>query len=179
MEKLEKVIAALECCLDSFDACPGCYLNDYDGCRDKLNLDALEVIRGLQAKYAAAVEAAAIAAELAAKYRAVDGDLIRRSDVLKYPLRRDTCDKKNANPHFINGVESVMEYVETLTAVEVEPVVQGEWEVVHGVLTPGGDPLLRCPRCRSRESEHLCGVECSIEWDFCPKCGAKLTGRRK
>ena len=47
MEKLNDVIRALECCLDSFDACPGCYLNDYDGCRDQLNFDVLKLLKKL------------------------------------------------------------------------------------------------------------------------------------
>ena len=59
-------------------------------------------------------------------------------------------------------------------AVEITQVKHGEWEVVKGVLTPGGDPLLRCPYCRSRESEHLCGVEHPSNWLYCPVCGAKL-----
>lgn len=50
MEKLDKVIRALECCLDSFDACPDCYLNNYEGCRDQLNADALDVIRELKTR---------------------------------------------------------------------------------------------------------------------------------
>ena len=55
-----------------------------------------------------------------------------------------------------------------------DAVVRGRWEVVHGVLTPGGDPLLRCAICKSRESEHLCGIECRTIWNYCPNCGAKM-----
>ena len=61
----------------------------------------------------------------------------------------------------------------TVDAVEV---VHGRWEVVKGVFTPGGDPLLRCPICKSRESEHICGVECFHVWNYCPNCGAKMDG---
>jgi hypothetical protein len=58
---------------------------------------------------------------------------------------------------------------------EMEPVVHARWEVVRGVITPGGDPLLRCPRCRSRESEHLGGIECNrAHWNYCPICGAHM-----
>ena len=52
----------------------------------------------------------------------------------------------------------------------------GEWEVVHGVMTPGGDPLLRCPFCRSNERHHMGGIEFPQHWDFCPKCGADMRG---
>lgn len=69
----------------------------------------------------------------------------------------------------------VAEVMENVLAVEAEPVVHAHWEVVRGVLTPGGDPLLRCPRCRSRESEHLGGIECNrAHWNYCPICGAHM-----
>jgi hypothetical protein len=64
--------------------------------------------------------------------------------------------------------------IENAPAADVVPVAQSTWEVVHGVFTPGGDPLLRCPICKARESEHLCGVECRTVWHYCPVCGAHL-----
>lgn len=58
---------------------------------------------------------------------------------------------------------------------DVEVVVHAQWEVVRGVLTPGGDPLLRCSHCRSRGSEHLGGIECNrAHWNCCPICGARM-----
>ena len=72
-----------------------------------------------------------------------------------------------------DAIDAVTENAPTVDAV---PVVHGRWEVVHGVLTPGGDPLLRCPICKSRESEHLCGIECRTVWHYCPNCGAKMDG---
>ena len=59
-------------------------------------------------------------------------------------------------------------------ADDVSPVRHGRWEVVKGVFTPGGDPLLRCPFCKAKESEHLCGVESRVDWNYCPNCGAKM-----
>lgn len=59
-------------------------------------------------------------------------------------------------------------------AADVSPVRHGRWEVVKGVFTPGGDPLLRCPFCKAKESEHLCGVESRVDWNYCPNCGAKM-----
>ena len=93
--------------------------------------------------------------------------------VLQYPLRRDRCDKEHANPHFINGVESVMEYIECL--LEEEPVdVQ---EVKHGKMKLFG------PRCRKHNAVYTCSI-CSAlvssyyndigEWKYCLHCGAKL-----
>lgn len=63
--------------------------------------------------------------------------------------------------------------------VEIKQSRQGEWETVHGVLTPGGDPLKRCSICRSRESEHLDGIEYPSNWKFCPICGADMRGTCK
>ena len=36
--------------------------------------------------------------------------------LLQYPLRRGSehCDEENADPHFLNGVESVLEWAQTL-----------------------------------------------------------------
>ena len=51
----------------------------------------------------------------------------------------------------------------------------GNWEIVYGVCTPGGDPLYRCPFCMSKESEHVNGIENHHHRDFCPSCGAKLS----
>lgn len=48
MENLDKVIQALEYCLGSNEDCGECYLNDYDGCRDQLNLDALNLLNDLR-----------------------------------------------------------------------------------------------------------------------------------
>ena len=52
---------------------------------------------------------------------------------------------------------------------------EGKWEIVHGVLTPGGDPLYICPFCHSNDSMHINGIESPYELDTCPRCGAKLS----
>lgn len=49
-------------------------------------------------------------------------DFIDREILMKFPIRRDHCDKEHANEHFINGIETVMEYAENLPAADVEPV---------------------------------------------------------
>lgn len=46
---------------------------------------------------------------------------IELDKLLAYPIRRNHCDKKHANPHFINGIESVFEYIETLPVLTVLP----------------------------------------------------------
>lgn len=39
--------------------------------------------------------------------------------LMKYPLRRGSalCDEEHADPHFLNGVESVLEWAQTLPAL--------------------------------------------------------------
>lgn len=74
----------------------------------------------------------------------------------------------------VRGANKVIDRIKAAPVADVVEVKHGEWETVHGVLTPGGDPLKRCPYCKSRESEHLDGVEHPSRWMFCPICGAKM-----
>ena len=53
---------------------------------------------------------------------------------------------------------------------------RGRWAVVHGVMTPGGDPCFVCPFCFDKNTEHLGGIEMPMLWNFCPNCGAELIG---
>lgn len=81
----------------------------------------------------------------------------------------------NDSPEQVNySREDAADCVRYMDAADVAPVRHGRWEVVKGVFTPGGDPLLRCPFCKAKESEHLCGVESRVDWNYCPNCGAKM-----
>ena len=51
-------------------------------------------------------------------------EYINRRELMQFPIRRENCDKDHANEHFINGIETVMEYVENLPAADVAPVVR-------------------------------------------------------
>lgn len=51
--------------------------------------------------------------------RLIDGDKLQ-----EFPIRANHCDKEHANTHFINGIESVMEYAEMLPTVDAEVVVR-------------------------------------------------------
>lgn len=42
---------------------------------------------------------------------------------MQFPIRRDHYDRKNGNKHFINGIETVLEYAELLPTVDAEVVV--------------------------------------------------------
>lgn len=89
-------------------------------------------------------------------------EYIKKSDVLAYPIWRDNYDKVNGNAHFINGVESVIEYVEGLPAADVAEVRHGYWDDSLDGLTP------YCSVCRCT---HRCLIRRPI---YCPNCGARM-----
>lgn len=93
-------------------------------------------------------------------------EYISRDAVLAYPIRLNHYDKENGNAHFAYGVESVMEYVESLPAADVAPVV-------------------RCKDCiYFHENTEVSFGRCSrIDWfpyggDFCSN-GERRKGARK
>lgn len=106
--------------------------------------------------------------------------------VLQYPLRRDRCDKEHANPHFINGVESVMEYIEYLLEEEpadVQEVRHAYWEArLESEITgwnpefAGRDPIggYYCSNCHY-EAIYSCNDEYVLS-AYCPNCGARMMG---
>lgn len=79
-------------------------------------------------------------------------EYIERGALMQFPIRRDHYDRKNGNKHFINGIESVLEYAENLPAADVAPVV-------------------RCKDCKHHNKPRLgwCEVHLDREnlYDFC------------
>lgn len=67
-------------------------------------------------------------------------EYIDREGLMKFPIRRDHCDKAHANEHFINGIETVLEYAESLPAADVAPVVH--WVLTDEKLPPEGQDVL-------------------------------------
>lgn len=51
--------------------------------------------------------------------RLIDGDKLQ-----EFPIRANCCDKEHANDHFLNGIETVLEYAEQLPTVDAEVVVR-------------------------------------------------------
>lgn len=82
--------------------------------------------------------------------------LINLDALNKYPIRRHRCDKKNANPHFINGIESVLEYANELPVVEERK--HGHWEDIDLDTSV-------CSVCKKPQE---------YETKYCPECGAKM-----
>ena len=93
-------------------------------------------------------------------------EYIERGALMQFPIRRDHYDRKNGNKHFINGIESVLEYAENLPAADVAPVVHGKWITRNdkGVISMT-HPYM-CSRCWR--------VEMNKE-PYC-NCGAKMDG---
>lgn len=102
-------------------------------------------------------------------------EYIKREDILKFPIRRNHCDKENANEHFISGIETVMEFIEILPAADVAEVMHGRWEEVdwiefdvHGLETTRIPKAgLRCSRCSNVFKKELLWKD-----NYCPNCGA-------
>ena len=51
--------------------------------------------------------------------RLIDADKLQ-----EFPIRANRCDKEHANKHFLNGIETVLEYAEQLPTVDAEVVVR-------------------------------------------------------
>ena len=65
-------------------------------------------------------------------------EYIKREELMEFPIRRNHYDRKNGNKHFINGIETVLEYAENLPAADVAPVVRCKdckysWEDISGL----------------------------------------------
>jgi hypothetical protein len=102
-------------------------------------------------------------------------EYIDREGLMKFPIRRDHCDKAHANEHFINGIETVMEYAKNLPAADVAPVVHGAWESIDSSYwrwTPSGAVPVSCVTYRCC----FCGRGTVIKTNYCPNCGAKMEG---
>lgn len=65
--------------------------------------------------------------------RLIDGDKLQ-----EFPIRANRRDKEHANEHFINGIETVLEYAEQLPTADAEVVVRCKdckhsWEDIGGL----------------------------------------------
>ena len=90
-------------------------------------------------------------------------EYIERRALMQFPIRRDCYDRKNGNKHFINGIETVLEYAENLPAADVAPVVHGLWNNMDGYKT-----RKVCSECGWDVPEY------GKFYSYCPNCGAKM-----
>lgn len=94
-------------------------------------------------------------------------EYIERGALMQFPIRRDHYDRKNGNKHFINGIESVLEYAESLPTADVAPVVHGRWIEDHD--------YLKCPECGVMVKWDFTFFDIG-NWNYCPNCGAMMDG---
>lgn len=106
-------------------------------------------------------------------------EYIERGALMQFPIRRDHYDRENGNEHFINGIETVLEYAENLPAADVVPVVHSYWEGYSCSQYMGtdecGEPKWRDGRfyvCHN----YKCRRKTVIKSNYCPNCGAKMDG---
>lgn len=112
--------------------------------------------------------------------------------LMKYPLRRGSehCDEKNADPRFLNGVESILEWAQTLptltppnellTLDQLRELAQADREGRCVVLNMPRKPLVwgdgdkntcLCPYC----GKDLMGIPYGERMVLqCPECGQYL-----
>lgn len=91
-------------------------------------------------------------------------DLISREALMQFPIRRDHYDRENGSEEFISGIETVLEYAESLPAIDVVPVVHGRWIEAKGAI--------RCSECMN---EPLYDYNGRLKLSkACPTCGAKM-----
>ena len=104
-------------------------------------------------------------------------EYLNREAIMKFPIRKDHCDKEHANEHFINGIESVLEYVENLPAADVAPVRHGLWLHTEEPLGWKDVDCMECSACHDSWiiEEDYCFDDMPL-WNYCPSCGAKMDG---
>ena len=93
-------------------------------------------------------------------------EYIERGALMQFPIRRNHYDRKNGNKHFINGIESVLEYAENLPAADVAPVTHGRWISKND---HGYEWTFVCSNC-----DYVDGYPFNDRHNYCPNCGAKM-----
>lgn len=82
--------------------------------------------------------------------------------LMKYPLRRESalCDEEHADPHFLNGVESILEWAQTLPTL----TPQNELLTLEQLREMDGEPVW------VEDVKHwaLIDIEKGGQWDGVP-----------
>ena len=78
--------------------------------------------------------------------------------------------------HYTSGFDEAVTRVENFPAADVVPARHGRWTTTYGEVFPGSSQFL----CYSHKHEE-CGFRYvdmdDNEYDYCPKCGAKMDGK--
>lgn len=94
---------------------------------------------------------------------------IDREKALAFPFANGNYNSKNADSIFIRGCEAYKEYLESLPAADVAPVVRGEWVDM-------GD-FEQCSVCTGTHLKEFTSYYGKVTWvrsNFCPNCGADM-----
>lgn len=91
---------------------------------------------------------------------------------LAFPFANGNYDSKNANADFILGCQSYREYLESIPAADVRPVVRGEWVRHYTRPNVYEDLYWHCTVCGYKNGNNYANVYHS----FCPNCGADMRG---
>lgn len=57
---------------------------------------------------------------------------VKMDDIMQFPIRRYNYDRANGDGHYINGIETVMEYIEQLPRINVEEMQAAklvDWQI--------------------------------------------------
>lgn len=102
-------------------------------------------------------------------------EYIDREEALAFPFANGHYDSKNAISIFILGCESYREYLESIPAADVAPVVRGKW-----IESDLDKDCVTCSNCkRLKLNGRYAFTKLAFEdWGlkFCPNCGARMDG---
>lgn len=90
--------------------------------------------------------------------RLIDADEVKRA------ICQDQCEK----PDGCGGSCEMTDYIENATTIEAEPVKHGRWitKTRHEHYPSGKE--------YEEDFCSACGMRGNIEYDYCPRCGAKM-----
>ena len=99
---------------------------------------------------------------------------INLEELMKFPIRQNHYDKEHGNEDFICGIETVLEYAESLPAADVAPAVHGRW--IIGVDNDDFD--IKCSKCEWTDTFEVAGIA-AVEritkaMHYCQNCGARM-----
>lgn len=82
--------------------------------------------------------------------RWIDADKLQQ-----FPIRANRCDKEHANKHFLNGIETVLEYAEKLPTVDAEVVVRCK-DCTSGMMSDDNKYIICCRLGVGMEFDDFC-----------------------
>ena len=82
--------------------------------------------------------------------RLIDADKLQQ-----FPIRANRCDKEHANKHFLNGIETVLEYAEQLPTVDAEVVVRCR-DCTGGMMSDDNKYIICCRLGVGMEFDDFC-----------------------